>query len=161
MSPEARVLLHLTPNKNQCWIFKGAMNRGYGVVWSNGGNSFAHRILKSFEVGYDIPSSLVVHHKCRVTACCNPSHLSIITLKENTLENNSRAITAINLRKNVCIRGHNSWRKVKRGRVCSICQRQSVLKWRLQNREHYLEQRRINRIKAKSMREKRVHVRKS
>ena len=92
-----------------------------------------HRVAYFLHIG-DIPDNMVIDHICTVRNCVNPSHLRLLTPRENTLD--GRGVGAINARKTHCIKGHPlnvNWGKRKKQRYCSICQaektRALVRKW--------------------------------
>ena len=70
-------------NQNGCLIWTGALNQnGYGVIWIDGINRYAHRINYTLRVS-EIPLGMNLLHSCDVPACIEPSHLRIGTQKEN------------------------------------------------------------------------------
>ncbi len=117
------------PNKElegPCHIFRGHKSQnGYGSVRLNGKMVPVHRYCWEVKFG-PIPEGLVVDHRCRSRACCNPNHLRIVTCKINALEN-SVGISAINAAKTHCPRGHQfddgSLKIYRYGprRVCMVC----------------------------------------
>ena len=109
-----------------CWLWTGSSrSRGYGSLWLDQTMQLAHRI--SFSVENEVPSGMVVDHKCRVHCCVNPDHLRAITGKENTLIGVGPA--ALNAKKATCSNGHNlsgdnlliQRPGSKPCRVCRIC----------------------------------------
>jgi hypothetical protein len=72
--------------KTGCLIFQGhKTHNGYGRVWINGKNIFAHRIAYVLKYG-EIPVGMSVLHNCPCgdnPACVNPEHLSIGTHIDN------------------------------------------------------------------------------
>ena len=69
-----------------CWIFTGAKrDGGYGEI-SRGrvgeGIACTHRVVYEALVG-PIPVGMLLDHRCRVPACCNPEHLRVVTVKQN------------------------------------------------------------------------------
>jgi hypothetical protein len=72
------------PNSG-CWIWLGGLrgNTGYGTVSIKGyGTTGAHRASYAAHKG-DVPSHLVVRHKCDVPMCVNPDHLELGTQQNN------------------------------------------------------------------------------
>lgn len=107
-----------------CWKWLGRKNwGGYGLFYLDGKQKLAHRV--SYEFARDIiPKGLQVDHLCRNRGCVNPSHMELVTPRENTLRGNG--IAAQHARKTHCIRGHeftkeNTLYAQKRYRVCKEC----------------------------------------
>lgn len=115
-------------NKTEtCWLWTGAkVTNGYGTFYIGGKNTTApaHRVIWEAINGL-IPSDLLIDHICRVRHCVNPSHLRLVTNKENILCGFGR--TAINARKTHCTRGHafdktNTYFNSKKNtRTCRHC----------------------------------------
>lgn len=70
------------PGKNDCWLWTGRLNNGYGVVYFDRKTRRAHRVTYVLACG-PIPDGLSLDHLCRVTACVRPSHLQAVTVQEN------------------------------------------------------------------------------
>lgn len=62
-----------------CWIFRGASDRGYGVLRFEGRAIRAHRFSVEVAFGRKVPPGLQLDHLCRVKACVNPAHLEAVT----------------------------------------------------------------------------------
>lgn len=114
------------PELGPCWIWLGAKNnKGYGVMSVRDGKPHiecAHRVTY-ISVHGSIPEGLELDHLCRVTCCCNPSHLEAVTHRENQLRGTSPF--AIHAAKTHCIHGHEftpqNTIKEKLGRKCRQC----------------------------------------
>lgn len=114
-----------------CWTWTGIItHQGYGRYTPYGSDHFpAHRVVYELERG-QIPEGLVLDHLCRNTRCVNPSHLEVVTQKENCLRGFSPA--AQKARQTTCLQGHplegDNLKRRKQGfRVCKICRRQGVI----------------------------------
>lgn len=111
--------------KTDCWIWKGCLNNGYGEVRVNKKGYRVHRLMYAWLVkpipmgkGRDIP---VLDHICNNRACCNPTHLQLISDKENILKGNGA--TAKKSRQTHCKNGHLLPSLIKNSRRCMICHR--------------------------------------
>lgn len=115
--------VHMTDG---CWVWLGALSKGYGIVQRGGKRHYAHRYAYERAVG-PIPEGLELHHVCENPRCVRPDHLVPVTRKNhpgNTADIR-RSITH-------CPKGHPYsgdnlyvWRD-KRGRPhrkCRTCQR--------------------------------------
>ena len=77
------------PNSG-CWLWEGSVHgKGYGHIWYNGSNRKAHRVSYEVYTG-EIPSGMVVMHKCDNPSCVNPSHLSLGTNQDNMDDRNNK-----------------------------------------------------------------------
>ncbi len=71
--------------KNDCWIsdrYPGH-SRDYPTVGINNKTISLHRFSYVCHKG-EIPKGMIVMHTCDNTLCCNPNHLNIGTLSDNT-----------------------------------------------------------------------------
>src|SRR5262249_10580877 len=56
-----------------CWEWAGRLNRqGYGIIWFDGENRLAHRVVWRILVG-SIDPDLHAHHTCHNSRCVNPA----------------------------------------------------------------------------------------
>lgn len=60
-----------------------------GTLRIKGRRKMVHRIVCEALVG-PIPPGLLLDHKCRRRACCNPKHLEPVTPLENTLRGEAK-----------------------------------------------------------------------
>lgn len=103
---------------SDCWIWKGKVDKtGYGSfgLRDNGVSRTrsAHKIVYEVLVG-EIPQGFQLDHSCHDPEICfgfcphrlcvNPSHLEIVTPKQNVLRSNGLA--AKNAAKTHCLNGH-------------------------------------------------------
>lgn len=67
----------------ECWPWTtGRFENGYGQFYLGGRNVTAHRF--SYELAHGpIPKGMTVDHTCHVRHCVNPSHLRLVTQKQN------------------------------------------------------------------------------
>lgn len=88
VSAESRLMQRTKKSESGCWLWKGKPNSsGYGRISFHGTEVYAHRLSFETFVG-PIPDGMLIDHKCHVKTCINPSHLRVVTMKEN-LENRS------------------------------------------------------------------------
>lgn len=95
--------------EDECWLWKGATSspsggrhikpQVYGKIAGSrtpSGRKFwaAHRLSWVLKNGH-IPEGKLVDHKCHNTLCVNPSHLRLVTPKQNS-ENRAGAATTKN-----------------------------------------------------------------
>jgi hypothetical protein len=75
-------------DKNPCWVFTGGKDKGgYGQchcakVAKEAKVTRAHQ-LAWFMMNGEIPSGMMVCHKCDNPSCCNPNHLFLGTAQDN------------------------------------------------------------------------------
>lgn len=111
-----------------CWIWAARLNPcGYGhfALTAHKGMQLAHRISYTIARG-EIPLGMCLDHLCRVRCCVNPSHLEIVTLKENILR--GFGLPAILGRRDSCSHGHkftpeNTYLQKDGKRVCRECRK--------------------------------------
>jgi hypothetical protein len=69
-----------------CFVWSKARNqKGYGQVWHQGRNWFAHRLSFTLSKG-NILKGMVVCHSCDNPPCINPDHLWLGTMGDNMLD---------------------------------------------------------------------------
>jgi hypothetical protein len=68
----------------ECWEWTAGKNaQGYGVIRIDGQRTKAHRASYAFDNG-PIPEGLIIDHVCRNTGCVKPTHLRVVTSKQNS-----------------------------------------------------------------------------
>ncbi|MGH3571467.1 MAG: HNH endonuclease signature motif containing protein [Pseudonocardiaceae bacterium] len=102
---------------NGCFVPPIQHPYGYSVIWVKGTHVRAHRYMYERCVG-PIPEGKELDHLCRNKGCVRPSHLEVVTHKENS----RRALV-----KTHCVNGHpltgdNLYFTGSR-RACKICSR--------------------------------------
>lgn len=138
--PWSLFMQKVTIQANDCWIWTGAMVKGYGVLTVDKKRWRAHVwawVQKHGERprypdGHRLAGRVLPldHFKCDTPACVNPDHVRPVTDRENSLRSGSP--TAFNAAKTQCPVGHelsgeNVWIDSKGGRNCRTCRRRS---WR-------------------------------
>lgn len=68
---------------NECWVWVGEVNRnGYGRINYEGKRYMVHRLIWKL-VGRPLEDGKVLDHLCRNRRCCNPTHLSQVSHRNN------------------------------------------------------------------------------
>lgn len=74
--------------ENGCWLWTGAIIKGYGVMTINGRNRQATHVAWNLFKKEDVPKGLTLDHfKCRNTLCVNPACLRVLSRSENSKDN--------------------------------------------------------------------------
>ena len=109
--------------KTGCWNWVGCKTSGYGQVRVNKKLYRVHRLM--YELFVEKPpegkDTYVLDHLCNNRACCNPTHLQLISDKENILKGNGA--TARKARQTHCKNGHLLPQSKNGHRRCAICHR--------------------------------------
>lgn len=155
----SRILGRIEKLPNGCWRWPGAKTEGYGrICWKQDGVKvwwLVHRAMYEAMVG-PIPDGLHLDHICHDPescsptvakdcphrACCNPSHLEPVTIRENLLRGGGaaarrRAVTH-------CPKGHaydeaNTITSKRGQRSCKTCAYALMRTYRERNRVRLAE----------------------
>ena len=72
--------------ESDCWIWRGARSRGYGIVQIERGQfQRAHRLVYEMLEGA-IPAGKILCHRCDNPSCVNPQHMMVGTMADNTAD---------------------------------------------------------------------------
>jgi hypothetical protein len=114
-----------------CWLWTGSISStGYGNICKRHGKVLlAHRVSYEFHHRVKIPKGKVIDHICRVRRCIRPSHLRLVTYRENTLTGMSPTVKISN--SGQCIHGHkfsskNTYIRKSGWKMCRACIRTRV-----------------------------------
>lgn len=116
--------VRIIPGK--CWEWIGSKNHEYGQIRIGSKLRRACRVSYAIWVGdLRVSGHEIDHLVCSNPSCVNPNHIRLVTHLSNLSRNNSPP--SINIRKEYCINGHNSWepkfyrKEGKTYRSCAKC----------------------------------------
>ena len=124
MSTITRLLTGVSITSGGCMLWQGAdSGNGYGRISVGGKTRATHIVAYELFVG-PVPRGMVLDHTCRNRLCFNPKCLVPRTNLENVLM--GKGPTAVNARKEFCLRGHklegkNLITRVRGGRTHREC----------------------------------------
>ena len=108
-APIERFLEKVVINPSGCWIWQGALIRGYGTFRIGSRKDGTYKNIKAHRFSYEyflgsIPADKEPDHLCRNRACVNSDHLEVVTHQINMLRGRNPA--AENATKTHCPQGH-------------------------------------------------------
>lgn len=113
---------------NGCWLWTAAKTGpGYGSFRAIGNSHISAHRWSYINTHGSIPDGMTIDHLCRRPSCVNPTHLDVVTLRENVLRGDCPP--AVNARRTHCIHGHplsgdNLYVNPRSGyRACRKCSR--------------------------------------
>lgn len=129
INDEARFWSMVDKTEN-CWLWQGALRRGYGQyrLWGRswGVHQIAYKLLRG-----EIPETMTIDHLCRVKNCVNPEHMELVTGGENTRRANAT--------RTHCKRGHEftpeNTVQLPLGRGCRTCRLETSRRWNARHRQ--------------------------
>lgn len=133
-----RFLKSISSDASGCWLWSAnGVAKGYGQLSFRKRKILAHRISYELHKG-EIPSGMLVLHKCDVPACVNPSHLFIGTHADNIHDCMSKGRYRPTKKKTHCKKGHefsanNTFIKYNGTQSCKRCRSDSQLAYKARN----------------------------
>jgi hypothetical protein len=114
---------------DECWLWKNSTNKfGHGSACYHNRLYKTHRLAYAFTNG-TVPQGLLVRHSCDNPPCCNPGHLLLGTIKDNSDDMMARK-RHLSFFRTHCPKGHamvpeNIRRKIMDGKLrkgCKACE---------------------------------------
>ncbi len=82
-----------------CFNWTGGTNdRKYGKIYAHRKTRYVHRVMWEISNGRYLEPHEVVMHRCNNSLCCNPAHLKLGTLIENTQDAHADGLMTNNRR---------------------------------------------------------------
>ena len=101
-----------------CWLWTGALSRGYGQVTFNKRHLYAHRLIWELATK-EAPRDLQLCHRCDTPSCVRPDHMFLGTQKQNVRD----AISKGRFKSGVSLGENNGFAKITAAGVLEIRRR--------------------------------------
>ena len=119
------------PELGPCWIWTASLHQSNGGLYGAFRLPRSRKMIPAHRWAWEeehgaVPDGKILDHLCRVTACVRPSHLEVVTGRENILRGTNTA--ARWAKRTHCEKGHaftaeNTRITKARARLCRTCRR--------------------------------------
>ena len=80
-------LIEVGVKPEDCWLWTGLLEAGYGQFWINDRLVKAHKLMLEHTLGRSLREGMNTRHTCKNKHCCNPDHLEEVAYKLLTPDN--------------------------------------------------------------------------
>ena len=130
--PEERFWRYVggTSSESGCWTWCGAVSGRYGKFFLRREHgvtkvAYAHRFSYEMHVG-PIPEGMEIDHLCNNPLCVNPSHLDVVSGRENKRRQGARQTECIHGHPYTAANTYYDGRGLRRCRTCAAERRRAA-----------------------------------